>query len=119
MSKVNNYELMLILSSDDSEELNENTVNTVKENISNSGGDINIFENYGRRKLAYELSGNKEGNYYLSRFAMESLKINELNDKLNKDNKILRHLITSVKKSDDIISADKMDEVPDMKRYKK
>ena len=119
MSKINNYELMWILPSDDSEDSIENTLNAVKDNISNSGGEISFFENYGKRKLAYELSGNNEGNYYLSRFAMESLKINELDDKLNKDNKILRHLITSIKTSEALIAADKMDEVPEMKRYKR
>ena len=50
---------------------------------------------------------------------MESLKINELDDKLNKDNKILRHLITSINSSEALIAPDKMDEVPDMKRSKR
>ena len=45
---------------------------------------------------------------------MESLKISELDDKLNKENKILRHLIT-IKTSEALIAADKMDEVPGMK----
>tara|TARA_B100000945_G_C19934680_1_gene391185 strand:- start:103 stop:462 length:360 start_codon:yes stop_codon:yes gene_type:complete len=119
MSKINNYELMWILSSEDSEDSIEKTINSVKDNISNSGGEINFFENYGKRKLSYELSGNTEGNYYLSRFAMESLKINELDDKLNKDNKILRHLITSIKSTDILITAEKMDEVPEIKRFKR
>ena len=119
MSKLNNYELMWILSSEDSAESIEKTIDTVKDNISNSGGEINFFENYGKRKLAYELSGNTEGNYYLSRFSMESLKTSELDDKLNKDNKILRHLITSIKSTDSLIAADKMDEVPEMKRSKR
>ena len=119
MSKINNYELMWILSSDDSEESNEKVINAVRDSISNSGGEINFFENYGKRKLAYELSGNTEGNYYLSRFAMESLRVNELDDKLNKDNKILRHLITSISSSEALIAPDKMDEVPDMKRSKR
>ena len=119
MSKINNYELMWILSSEDSDESIEKTINGVRDNISNSGGEISFFENYGKRKLAYELSGNTEGNYYLSRFAMESLKVSELDDKLNKDNKILRHLITSIKTSEALIAADKMDEVPEMKRYKR
>ena len=119
MSKINNYELMWILSSEDSDESIEKTINSVKDNISNSGGEISFFENYGKRKLAYELSGNTEGNYYLSRFAMESLKVSELDDMLNKDNKILRHLITTIKSSETLIAADKMDEVPEMKRYKR
>tara|TARA_B100000214_G_scaffold143629_1_gene102724 strand:+ start:173 stop:532 length:360 start_codon:yes stop_codon:yes gene_type:complete len=119
MSKINNYELMWILSSEDSDEAIEKTINTIKDNISNSGGEINFFENYGKRKLAYELSGNNEGNYYLSRFSMDSLKISELNDSLNKDNKILRHLITSIKSTDGLIAPDKMDEVPEMKRSKR
>ena len=93
MSKLNNYELMWILSSEDSAESIEKTIDTVKDNISNSGGEINFFENYGKRKLAYELSGNTEGNYYLSRFSMESLKISELDDKLNKDNRLSLKLI--------------------------
>ena len=119
MAKINNYELMWILSAEESDEAIAKTINGVKSNISNSGGEINFFENYGKRKLAYELSGNTEGNYYLSRFSMESLKISELDDKLNKDNKILRHLITSIKPTDTLIAADKMDEVPEMKRSKR
>jgi len=119
MAKINNYELMWILSSEDSDEAIEKVINGVKDNISNSGGEISFFENYGKRKLAYELSGNTEGNYYLSRFSMESLKISELDDKLNKDNKILRHLITTIKSTNTLIAADKMDEVPEMKRSKR
>jgi len=119
MSKINNYELMWILSSEESSDSIEKTNNAVKDNISNSGGEINFFENYGKRKLAYELSGNTEGNYYLSRFSIESLKISELDDMLNKNNKILRHLITSIKSTDALISAEKMDEVPEMKRSKR
>ena len=119
MAKINNYELMWILSSEDSDEAIEKVKNGVKDNISNSGGEISFFENYGKRKLAYELSGNTEGNYYLSRFSMESLKISELDDKLNKDNKILRHLITTIKSTNTLIAADKMDEVPEMKRSKR
>ena len=42
---------------EDSAESIEKTIDTVKDNISNSGGEINFFENYGKRKLAYELSG--------------------------------------------------------------
>ena len=47
------------------------------------------------------------------------MKINELNDMLNKDNKVLRHLITSIKKEDVLIAPDKMDEVPDTNRNKR
>ena len=50
---------------------------------------------------------------------MDTLKINDLNDKLNKDNKVLRHLITSIKKDDVLIAPDKMDEVPDTNRNKR
>jgi len=119
MSQTNNYELMWILSSEETEESKEEIVATIKNNISSSGGEISKFENYGKRKLAYELSGNKDGNYYLSRFAMDTMKINELNDKLNKDNNVLRHLITSVKKEDILIAPDKMDEVPETNRNKR
>ena len=119
MSQINNYELMWILSSEETDESREEIVSVIKDNISSSGGEIIKFENYGKRKLAYELSGNKDGNYYLSRFAMDTLKINDLNDKLNKDNKILRHLITAIKKEDNLIAPDKMDEIPEMNRNKR
>ncbi len=42
MSKINNYELMWILSSEDSDESIEKTINSVKDNISNSGGEISF-----------------------------------------------------------------------------
>ena len=119
MSQINNYELMWILSSEDTEESKEDVVSSIKNNISSSGGEISEFENYGKRKLAYELSGNKEGNYYLSRFSMDTMKINELNDKLNKENKVLRHLITTIKKEDILIAPEKMDEVPETNRNKR
>jgi len=119
MSQINNYELMWILSSEETDESQEEIVASIKNNISSSGGEISEFENYGKRKLAYELSGNKEGNYYLSRFSMDTMKINELNDKLNKENKVLRHLITVIKKDDALIAADKMDEVPETNRNRR
>ena len=119
MSQTNNYELMWILSSEETEESKEEIVATIKNNISSSGGEISKFENYGKRKLAYELSGSKDGNYYLSRFEMDKLKINELNNKLNKENKVLRHLITVIKKEDALIAADKMDEVPETNRNRR
>ena len=119
MSQINNYELMWILSSEETDESKEEIVSIIKDNISSSGGEIIKFEDYGKRKLAYELSGSKDGNYYLSRFAMDTLKINDLNDKLNKDNKILRHLITAIKKEDNLIAPDKMDEIPEMNRNKR
>tara|TARA_E500000081_G_scaffold60259_1_gene62811 strand:+ start:805 stop:1164 length:360 start_codon:yes stop_codon:yes gene_type:complete len=119
MSQINNYELMWILSSEETDESQEEIVASIKNNISSSGGEISEFENYGKRKLAYELSGNKDGNYYLSRFEMDKLKINELNNKLNKENKVLRHLITVIKKEDALIAADKMDEVPETNRNRR
>ena len=119
MSQINNYELMWILSSEETDESQEEIVASIKNNISSSGGEISEFENYEKRKLAYELSGNKEGNYYLSRFSMDTMKINELNDKLNKENKVLRHLITVIKKDDALIAADKMDEVPETNRNRR
>ena len=119
MSQINNYELMWILSSEESEESQEEIVSNIKNSISGSGGEISEFENYGKRKLAYELSGSKDGNYYLSRFAIDTMKINELNDILNKDNKVLRHLIISIKKEDILIAPNKMDEVPETNRNKR
>ena len=61
----------------------------------------------------------KDGIYYLSRFEMDKVKINELNNKLNKENKVLRHLITVIKKDDALIAADKMDEVPETNRNRR
>ena len=37
----------------------------------------------------------------------------------NKDSKVLRHLITSIKKEDILIAPDKMDEVPETNRNKR
>ena len=38
---------------------------------------------------------------------------------LNKENKVLRHLITVIKKDDALIAADKMDEVPETNRNRR
>ena len=44
MSKINNYELMWILSPESSDESIEKTINGVRDNISNSGGEISFLK---------------------------------------------------------------------------
>ena len=45
MSQINNYELMWILSSEETDESQEEIVASIKNNISSSGGEISEFEN--------------------------------------------------------------------------
>ncbi|GIS28477.1 MAG: hypothetical protein CM15mP129_06740 [Chloroflexota bacterium] len=53
------------MSLEDSDESIEKTINSVKDNISNSGGEISFFENYGKENLLMNYLEIMK-NYYLS-----------------------------------------------------
>jgi len=80
---MNYYEKVMILDSNlDDNAVNE-TVERVKNVIVSKGGEIFKTENWGRRKLAYELNKHQKGNYFLLFFKSPPDTILEL-EKLSK-----------------------------------
>jgi small subunit ribosomal protein S6 len=87
------YELVVILSPEVTEEEVPSNIEKVSEFITTRGGTIAEVNRWGKRKLAYPISRFKEGNYILAKFKFEPGKTAELEANLQISEKILRHLL--------------------------
>ncbi len=87
------YELVLIISPEVSEEEFEATLNNISQLISGNGGDVSNVEQWGKRKLAYPIGHFIEGSYVLTRFKMRPTLSKELEAKLQISEEALRHLL--------------------------
>ena len=96
MSEERQYELIFVAAPD----LNESEVGAlnsqVEEIVSSGGGRIDKVDNWGRRRLAYEIGSFREGVYVLVLFTGPGSIIGELDRKLKVSDKILRFLTVRV-----------------------
>ncbi|MCY3974965.1 MAG: 30S ribosomal protein S6 [Simkaniaceae bacterium] len=68
--KKNLYEGMYILNASLSEEAVKHSLARVTDPVEGHGGEILKVFNQGRKKLAYEINGHKQGYYYLVYFSV-------------------------------------------------
>jgi small subunit ribosomal protein S6 len=80
---MNFYENIFILSPDLDDSAVENSIERVKNIVIKNGGEIIKIENWGRKKLAYELNKQSKGIYILLIFKAPPATIHEL-EKLSK-----------------------------------
>ncbi len=72
------YEGMYILNAGLSEEARGKALDKLKEEISSNGGEIHKVHDWGRRRLAYEVEGKREGHYLLLYFTAPTACLKEL-----------------------------------------
>ena len=65
---MNKYELALIVSAKIEDDARTATVEKAKEYITRAGGNVTEVEDWGKKKLAYEIQHMKEGFYYFIQF---------------------------------------------------
>jgi len=75
---MNYYEKVMILDSNLDDSAAEEVVAKIRDMITKQGGEIFNTENWGRRKLAYELNKHQKGNYFLLTFKAPPTTILEL-----------------------------------------
>ena len=92
------YELVMILSPEASEDESTAIVERATSFITENGGDLNEQENWGVRRLSYTISKFTEGNYVLARFGLDAANVAELDRRLRSSESVLRHLITKTTK---------------------
>ena len=93
----NKYETVLIVDP----ALGEEGVAAVVEKFKNliaAGGTVENVEDWGKRKLAYEINGLNEGNYTLIDFHADPAAVAELDRVLRITDAVVRHMI--VKRTD-------------------
>ena len=69
---MNKYELALVVSAKIEDDVRTATVEKAKEYVTRAGGVISEVEEWGKKKLAYEIQKQTEGFYYFVSFEAES-----------------------------------------------
>lgn len=72
------YEGMYILSATLSEDARAKALEKITSSISTRSGEVHKIFDQGRRKLAYEINGRREGHYYLIYFSVPSSCMTEM-----------------------------------------
>ena len=91
-----NYELAVVLFPTLSEEEKTNTLDKVKELIARFGGEVTNVDDWGKRKLAYEINKQKEGFYYFIQFKADASAPAEIESRVRISEQVLRYLIVAV-----------------------
>jgi small subunit ribosomal protein S6 len=95
-SNIETYEVMLIVIPELDEEQVENTVGRFRTVIERTGGGIGDVNNWGRRKLAYEIDHRADGFYYVMEFTAGERTLTELKRILRVSDDVLRHMIVKL-----------------------
>ena len=91
--KLNDYEMVVIISPDISDENLETAIGRITSFITDRGGVIGEIEQWGKRKLAYPIKHVMEGHYVLAKFQMPPAAGKELESNLRISQDVLRHLL--------------------------
>ena len=92
--RIREYELVMVLSPEATEEEVSATVETVHGLISGEGGTVGEHEIWGLRRLAFPVMKFREGNYVLTHFESSPAAIDELKRNLKASQDIIRFLVT-------------------------
>jgi small subunit ribosomal protein S6 len=91
-----NYELVLVVSPQLSDEAFDTTIDKYNRFITGKGGTVEDTQRWGKRKLAYPIKHFGEGNYVLFKFRMKPAYSRELEASLRISEEIVRHLLVKM-----------------------
>jgi len=91
---VTEYEVLLLLDPELSDEKQTEIVERVKTLVEQGGGTFERHDPWGRRKLAYPIDKKEDGIYHLLTLAATPETLDELNRVLKIDDDVLRHMAT-------------------------
>ena len=89
---MNKYELALVLSAKIEDEPRAALLERVKDLVTRAGGTITEVDEWGRKKLAYEIQKMSEGFYYFIRFDAESDAPAQIESRIRIMDNVLRYL---------------------------
>lgn len=97
------YELVYVASPEASDEQVTDLHNQVAAIVSRMGGQIEKTDNWGRRKLAYEIGRHKEGTYVLEVINGTGELMKEIDRRFKVTDLIIRHLVVRVDEEQAVI----------------
>lgn len=89
---MNKYELAVVVNAKAEDEVRTATIEKVKEYITRFGGTVTNVDEWGKRKLAYEIQKMKEGFYYFIQFESDSNCPNEVEKNVRIMENVIRYL---------------------------
>ena len=92
-----NYELVLIVSPEVTDEEMPEFMNKLSELINKTGGSVGEVNQWGRKKLAYPIKRFTEGNYVLTKLQLKPASTKDIEANFRLSGKILRHLLVRSK----------------------
>ena len=93
---MNKYELALVVSAKIEDDARTAVVEKAKEYITRAGGTVTEVEDWGKKKLAYEVQKMKEAFYYFIRFEAESTVPAEIESRVRIMDNVIRYLCVKV-----------------------
>jgi len=95
---LNKYETIFIISPDAESEVVDRIIDQVQNLISEAGGVVTKVDNWGKKRLAYEVSGNKDGIYVIMNLEAESQIILTLARHYGLDEQIIKYMTVRAEK---------------------
>jgi small subunit ribosomal protein S6 len=91
-TQVQRYELVVIVHPDRTDEEARKAADRVKEVVAREGGEVLKVEEWGKRKLAYEIKKQGKGSYFLVHYAGNGRVVNEVERTLRISDDVLKYL---------------------------
>lgn len=95
---MNKYESLYVLNASLSEEDTKAEVARIKGVVENGGGTVENVDEWGKRRLAYEINHMNEGYYVLMNFTSQPELPKELDRVLRISDKVIRHIVVNTEK---------------------
>ncbi len=92
------YEGMYILSTTLSDDARQKAVEKITSAITDQKGEVHKLHDFGRRKLAYEINGRREGHYFVIYFSAPTAAIKELWKEYHLNEDLIRFLTLRTEK---------------------
>src|ERR671925_2192923 len=96
MSQNRQYELVYIVAPETSEQEVADLHTQVEQIIQRYNGTLDKTENWGRRKLAYEIGHHREGTYVVETISGSGELMKEIDRRLRVIDQVIRHLIVRI-----------------------
>lgn len=87
------YELVIVITPEATEEKLEARLNNISQYITDHGGTVSSLDKWGKKRLAYPIKKSVEGNYFLFKYLLppEASRVLENNLRISED--VLRYLV--------------------------
>src|SRR5215211_7103315 len=96
MSTARQYELVYIVTPDASEQEITDLHGQIEQIVQRYGGTFDKTENWGRKRLAYDIGHHREGNYVVETITGSGELMKEIDRRLRVIDQVIRHLVVRV-----------------------